>query len=264
MPLRKHYLLGGYRYCRLFDVFVEFSANSETTKKHWLHPVLPISIHLACVCVCVLKWNIDVPFAGSCENQGEWRSGRLTREWKEMERQIETRRLNSELWKWLCECRNTLRLCGRSAGARNTEMECDTGRNWNWKDDKIAREGVDIKKVSVEKEGGEQEMGRACWCLMEGERQSETTEEWSAGGYEYPLFTHVWSIRGFTPTVARTVKMQHHMHPAWNVLRKPRSRFFFFFLFFWFIKIWFNRVFHSEKKSVFFFRQKTNTCIVLI
>ena len=181
MSPQKNYLLGGNSYCRFFDVFVEFSANSKTTKEHRLYPLLPISICLACVCVCVcvclLKWNIDVPFAGSCENQGEWRSGRLTREWKEMERQIETRRLDSEQWKWVCECRNTLRLCGRSAGARNTEMECDTGWNWKGKDDKIAREGVDIKKVSVEKEGGEQEMGRACWCLMEGERQSETTEE---------------------------------------------------------------------------------------
>ena len=53
MSPQKNYLLGGNSYCRFFDVFVEFSANSKTTKEHRLYSLLPISICLACVCVCV-------------------------------------------------------------------------------------------------------------------------------------------------------------------------------------------------------------------
>lgn len=52
-------------------------------------------------------------------------------------------------------------------------------------------------------------------------------EEWRAGGYEYPLFTHILMIRKFTPGVAHTVKNEN-LHPKVNSTEKTSSFSFLF------------------------------------
>lgn len=76
-----------------------------------------------CVCLQIKYWHSPDPVG--------IKVGEDWLEWSKMEREIE---------KIVCKCRNTVWSCGRREGARNTEIECDAGRNWKRKDGKTGRE----------------------------------------------------------------------------------------------------------------------------
>lgn len=95
----------------------------------------------------------------------------------------------------LYDFRETL-MVGEWAGRQSKrERVCDTGRNWEGNDGNQERRW----RVSEEEDGEGGSVG-VKWRVKKGERQRETMEDWRARSYEWPLFTCMLMIRGFTPS----------------------------------------------------------------